>query len=296
MDAVMSAMRYSFLFLTQPAYPHPLCLSYEPSPKIPHLPPELYFLIAQHISSPETLKSCALVSNSWLRATRIHLFHAITLTDTNIHPFLRLLNAPLCTFTRSVRVLRMREGEYAFDRWIGGAVPLLVRRLEQIEVLDIYNLTWSELLVNAVQALTAGFGLSNDRSPIRALRVGTCYWEFLDDFVDFICGPSFTRHLRTLACDSVLLNCGRKPSREDIRSSGIYRRALPQTLENLFLSIPEEAMLKWFGEQEAVCRLKKLALIVRETGPTEVAAAKLVEKAWPSLEVLTLELPHSVSS
>ncbi len=293
MGAVVSAMRYSVLSFTQPPYPPPLYLPHEHKPKIPHLPPELYSLIAQHIPSHTTLKACALASSAWLQATRNQLFHTVILTDANAHTFLHLLDAPLCTLTRSVRVLRIREGEYALDRWIGNAIPLLVRRLERIDVLDVYNLTWSELSVHAVQALTTGLTLSNDRSPMRTLRVGTCYWEFLDDFVDFICGPLFTGYLRTLACDSVLLNSEVKPSREGVNSSGTLQRALPQTLENLVLSIPEESMLRWFGEQDAVRRLKKLGLIVREPGSVEAAATKLVEEAWPSLEDLVLELPHS---
>ncbi|KAF9442719.1 hypothetical protein P691DRAFT_461233 [Macrolepiota fuliginosa MF-IS2] len=356
MNVVFSAVLFGMQLFIRPAYPHPITLPYSSSrtlkhpgrldernasPEnvsedrkkadriIPKLPPELYSLIASYLSDDkQTLASCALISPSWLSASRIYLFHTITLTYNNVYAFLALLNPDSasgweCSFNNAVKVLRLREGEYVVDRWIGSVLPRLLgsaspedvrqgqarsRKLGNVRVLDVYNLTWGELSPAAVRAVKESFASSSGKT-LEALRVGTCYWECVGEFVEFVCAPSFVG-LRHLVCDSVLLNCGvgcgcgrsedggsaddAKASREgkmnSISGARYLRSRLPETLESLYLSLPEESMLRWFVQQEAVRGLKRLGVVVRERNLVELVG-QLVERAGSALEELILELP-----
>jgi hypothetical protein len=343
MSAIIEAVVFGVMLLTYPAYPHPTSCSGEAQSgveregvlveedhlsmssrdvdksNIPVLPPELYSIIAYYLHVPPSttetlLKSCSLVSSAWLTASRMYTFRTVKLTYANVYRFLTLLEDPRCSFKCCVRRLEMREGEYAVDRWINDVLPRLVLdgRMRRMEILDVYNLTWAELSPQAVRALTEGFAAvgkeeeGEKMTKIKSLRVGTCYWECVHDFVGFVCSPSFVA-LKTLVCDSVLLNCGMgscqcRDAGEGpaetvvVRDSGTLNSSREQVppeisraLECLYLGLPEEKMLKWFVKEDAVCGIEKLGLVVRERALMELVG-RFVGRATKVKE-MALDLP-----
>lgn len=301
MNAIVEAVASGILFIVQPAYPHPVryTCSYPgrgrtsteamKEKNAPRLPPELYSIIAYHLHRTTTLlNSCSLVSSAWLVASRKYTFRTVKLTWTNVFEFLKLVEDSRCSFKCWVRRLEMREGEYVVDRWINDVLPRLVQPggggMQSVEVLEVYNLTWAELSPGAVAALTEGFVFPSERgnstTTMKSLRVGTCYWECVHDFFGFVGSPLFAG-LRTLVCDSVLLNCGMGSCRcfdveEDLAGTAVSRNGnpngsrespgvkLPLALENLYLGSPEEKMVRWLIKEDAASRLEKLGLVVRE--------------------------------
>ncbi|EKM77466.1 hypothetical protein AGABI1DRAFT_130168 [Agaricus bisporus var. burnettii JB137-S8] len=302
MNAIVEAVASRMLFFFQPAYPHPVryTCSYPgrgrtsteamKEKNAPRLPPELYSIIAYHLHRTTTLlNSCSLVSSAWLVASRKYTFRTVKLTWTNVFEFLKLVEDSRCSFKCWVRRLEMREGEYVVDRWINDVLPRLVQPgggggMQSVEVLEVYNLTWAELSPGAVAALTEGFVFPSERgnltTTMKSLRVGTCYWECVHDFFGFVGSPLFAG-LRTLVCDSVLLNCGMGSCRcfdveEDLAGTAVSRNGnpngsrefagvkFPSALENLYLGSPEEKMVRWLIKEDAASRLEKLGLVVRE--------------------------------
>lgn len=316
--------------------------------RIPQLPTELYNLIALQLylssSSSTLLKSCSLISSTWLQISRKYTFETIKLDYTNVYSFLKLLEDPLCSFGCCVvKRLVMREGEYQVDRWIDEVLPRLfsIRGegggfLSGIEVLDVYNLTWSELGFDAGRVMKEGFVTSfgEGGGGVKSLRVGTCYWECVDEFVGFVCSDSFQAGLKVLVCDSVLLNCGmdcrcgyireeeaeaegekaeeEEEAMEEIRNGtktlnasrefeignhhhhgqrivGEKKTTLPKTLECLFLGLPEGSMVKWFLNQDVICGLKKLGLVVKDKGVMELIG-ELVGRVG-EVEELVVDFP-----
>jgi hypothetical protein len=178
---------------------------------------------------------------------------------------------------------------------------VLEGRMRGVEVLDVYNLTWAELSSEAVRALTEGFSFASKDgekgkiTTIKGLRVGTCYWECVHDFLGFVCSPSFAG-LKTLVCDSVLLNCGagscqcRDVLDATLNSSRESALAeISQALECLYLELPEEKMLKWFVRLHVVRGIEKLGLVVREKALMELVG-QLVGRVTKVKE-LALDLP-----
>ncbi|KXN88373.1 hypothetical protein AN958_07416 [Leucoagaricus sp. SymC.cos] len=332
--AVLSGVLY---FARGPAYPHPLPVlkplrrtthnGDNEDEDTPRLPPELYTLIASHLSTissedRQTLESCALVSSAWLLVSRKRLFGAVKLTYENVHTFLSLLEHPLCSFRGGMRVLKMREGEYMVDRWMNGVIPRLIDSLKRlrvrVKVLDIYDLTWAELNPTSARAMKEGW----EDVGVESLRVGTCYFECVHEFVGFVCSRSFGE-VKHLVCDYVLLNCpgvdececgemvnddvgGVREEREALQVRGqigvdgiLFRNSsfddlagasLPKTLESLQLSLPEESMLRWFVDQDAVRGLKRLGVSLKEETLLPVVD-DLVAKTDEALENLVLDLP-----
>ncbi|KAJ7875664.1 hypothetical protein B0H13DRAFT_2347975 [Mycena leptocephala] len=76
-------------------------------------PPELQDLVVDHLHDQKhSLATCGLVSKSWLRSSRHHLFGSVSLRDRNWEDFVQLLGSPLATFTQSINSLTISVSDY----------------------------------------------------------------------------------------------------------------------------------------------------------------------------------------
>ncbi|KAJ7837108.1 hypothetical protein B0H13DRAFT_2677965 [Mycena leptocephala] len=76
-------------------------------------PPELQDLVVDHLHDQKhSLTTCGLVSKSWLRSSRHHLFGSVSLRDRNWEDFVHLLGSPLATFAQSINSLAISVSDY----------------------------------------------------------------------------------------------------------------------------------------------------------------------------------------
>ncbi|KAJ6456782.1 hypothetical protein C8R47DRAFT_186349 [Mycena vitilis] len=131
----------------------------------PDFPPELHDLVIDHMHREKgSLANCGLVSKSWLRSSRHHLFDSVVLRNRNWEAFLLLLGSPLVTFTASVKSLTISVSNYtiehsaSFNRLIhelrgSTASEDAPPGLSNLNVLRLDGIHWSDVTQTTTLAL-----------------------------------------------------------------------------------------------------------------------------------------------
>ncbi|KAJ7607279.1 hypothetical protein DFH06DRAFT_1066711 [Mycena polygramma] len=132
----------------------------------PDFPPELHDLVIDHMHRDKgALANCGLVSKSWLRSSRHHLFDSVALRNRNWKAFLQLLGSPLATFPGSVKSLTISVSDYAtmepsasFNRLIhelrgSNASKDPPRVLSDLNLLRLDGIHWSDVTQTTTLAL-----------------------------------------------------------------------------------------------------------------------------------------------
>ncbi|KAJ7620819.1 hypothetical protein DFH06DRAFT_62140 [Mycena polygramma] len=132
----------------------------------PDFPPELHDLVIDHMHRDKgALATCGLVSKSWLRSSRHHLFDSVVLRNRNWKAFLQLLGSPLATFPTSVKSLTISVSDYAtlepsasFNRLIhelrgSTASEDAPRELSDLNLLRLNGIHWSDVTQTTTLAL-----------------------------------------------------------------------------------------------------------------------------------------------
>ncbi|KAJ6618042.1 hypothetical protein B0H10DRAFT_1276143 [Mycena sp. CBHHK59/15] len=101
------------------------------------LPPEIIDKILGLIHSNSTLRTCSLVSRSWLPASRARLHSSLSISKSDIRRLVDLLKSPENTFTLIVRILELDTDPD--DSALNERLPLLFARL--------YTFTYLKTLV-----------------------------------------------------------------------------------------------------------------------------------------------------
>ncbi|KAJ7889792.1 hypothetical protein B0H14DRAFT_1150455 [Mycena olivaceomarginata] len=101
------------------------------------LPPEIVDKILGLIHSNSTLRTCSLVSRSWLPASRARLHSSLSISKSDMRRLVDLLEIPENTFTPIVRTLEVDT--YPDDSALNERLPLLFACL--------YTFTYLETLV-----------------------------------------------------------------------------------------------------------------------------------------------------
>jgi hypothetical protein len=145
-------------------FPNPDNLAAPPSTMcmIPAIPTEIHDMIVDHLHSDKyALAACALASRDWLPSSRYHLFHSISLGPSSSKRFLSLLRSPCCTILPFVRALNLEEGlgKYASDddRWLKSDATGCLKRLSCLRCLQLRNVEWEGLELEAQADLMAMF-------------------------------------------------------------------------------------------------------------------------------------------
>ncbi|PCH42427.1 hypothetical protein WOLCODRAFT_163783 [Wolfiporia cocos MD-104 SS10] len=110
-----------------------------------YLPPELHQVILGCLSNDiETLKSCSLTCQAWVRPTRLFLFHNARLVlhadGDRLKELLDISDAARTGIASYIRDVIFSANLY--PRWLEDYVQPLLSRLEHIEHLSIYDMDW----------------------------------------------------------------------------------------------------------------------------------------------------------
>ena len=85
------------------------------TPALPRIPQDIIDEILDHLGAVSdywSLKSCALVSKSWVPSSRRHLFHTVLFTMVGVRRWVKALPVPEESPARHVRDLRFSIGDY----------------------------------------------------------------------------------------------------------------------------------------------------------------------------------------
>ncbi|KAJ7156270.1 hypothetical protein C8R46DRAFT_429892 [Mycena filopes] len=159
-----------------------------------NFPPELVDRFIDYLHDDDhALGNCALVSKTWLPASRYHLFSLVVLFNANWMAFLRLLTSPFATFTpHFVHTL-------AFAKTVGSSTILasllddILPKLPQFPAftsLYLGILNWRFLSPHTVTSLAAQF------VNITALDIRHVYFQDIQELVGVI---SLFHHLKKIS-------------------------------------------------------------------------------------------------
>jgi len=241
-------------------------------------PPELHDLIVEHMHGhKEALGTCGLVSKSWLRSSRYHLFGCVGLRNHNWKSFLELVASPLTTFTQSINVLDiLQPNEESFDELI----PRLPEfpRLKRLRLDNVY---WAGVSNTTANSFVAKFR----NVPQFDLHLVT--FNSSQQMATLI--SRFSRLQKTSICP-IFLGDGIAPLLSD-------DFAVPRNLEHARLRLPAapsgglrfNQIVAWLhaGDTPPPIRILELGIL----GPTTLpSAGNLLRALGPDLHDLDLKL------
>ncbi|KAI0340736.1 hypothetical protein BDW22DRAFT_1378068 [Trametopsis cervina] len=115
---------------------------------MPSIPQELVEIIVDYLYDDHTsLKTCSLVSQSWVAPSRYHLFGSVNIGHDrmgSLPDFLTLLQSDSCTFRRSLRNFGLISKEEYIPPFVVRA-QLLASILAQLPTLESFSIVWVAL-------------------------------------------------------------------------------------------------------------------------------------------------------
>ncbi|KAJ7785009.1 hypothetical protein DFH07DRAFT_1054480 [Mycena maculata] len=250
-------------------------------------PPELEDLIVDHMRGQnDALATCGLVSRSWLRSSRLHLFGTVTLRDRTWEKFLQLLDSPLSTVVQSVRTLAISRSEDDLD--LGAFFEALIHQLPvfpSLTRLRISHAYWAGVSMATVDSLVQMF------ANITALDLHLVTFDTPHELAALI--SCFTR-LRGMSLYTPFLDSGSSGRTTDLPLA-------PSTLELVrFRSGPSSGdppghFIAWLhaGDQPPAIRSLELGILAATSLPSVGA---LLHALGPELHDLDLAFMYHVSA
>jgi hypothetical protein len=197
-------------------------------------PAELIDAITEYLRHDvHALANCSLVCRAWLPWGRAHLFNLVDLSVKlrRVDAFLSLLRSPNPTFLHCVRWLKVRDGLLSYEvAWVEQALPLL-QKLENVETLGVWQLSWDSLGGEARNALLHGF------MRVSTLEIRNSHFATDEQIINFITAFPLLRNLSI----NVVRWSATVPW-----SDAAFAKFPPPHLETLSLgSCPKQHILEW---------------------------------------------------
>lgn len=214
-------------------------------PSFPFLPAELIDMIIDHLhNDKQTLATCTLVSQNWLKTSRFHLIPSVTISPRNFSTIIGLLTAPHSRLATSVGHLTLAFFGFMKEPPSPHIYPLddflrIIKHFSWLNALMFIDVAWETL--DQFQTV---------ESKISKLNVVACFFTSERQLFQLLC---LFPAVKDLECNRCKWSVPPSPS------LSVFQ--IPATLKVLRVDQNGLEMLVASGEQRLYSSLESLELI-----------------------------------